>query len=130
MAENKTAGFSISCVRTVRVQASALDGHYLGWFWGLSWFCLVMSAHIRRLYANSRTLDIGKSCRLIFRSCMFWRRQVCVLKLVVLARGDAGGWVVCLVWVEWVRLGIFCEGLVEFLGGFVLGEAAVGFVFG
>ena len=41
MSQNKTAGFSISCVRTIRVHQSAFDGHCFVCFGWLRVLCNV-----------------------------------------------------------------------------------------
>ncbi|MCI9681612.1 MAG: hypothetical protein HFI26_09525 [Lachnospiraceae bacterium] len=62
--QSSTGGFSISCVRTVRVQGVCSCRTYAFGVFGrlrlLDFFC-VCPPISDTLYANSRTLDIGKA---------------------------------------------------------------------
>ena len=77
MWENKAADFSISGVRTVRVHSVCSCRTNVFWMLCL-WEALNVSSPISdSLYANSRTLDIGKACRLIFPHPLILWREWC-----------------------------------------------------
>ena len=58
LSQNQPAAISISCVRTIHAHSVCFDRT-------LPWWLLAEDVRNEAMCANSRTLDIGKACRLI-----------------------------------------------------------------